>query len=295
MNFGSRQLFCLFSLGALALLSGCRMNEACYHRDGTRIVYMRPPLMKVVDELDERHHAVDTVVARLNVTLRDNEKNKEFPLTGIYLGDKNGNLRLRITHSSNHVILDLGFHGDTAEVNLPRKTRFFQGKKAELLNSSKCELSILAHAGRAADLFFPRAWSENALERRVTYQNGREVINVIEKPNFIKRRSRRLTMAPESSSVELLEIYDKFGREVGSIEYSDYVFPDPDDPNSCPLLRPGKITLHTNDRSHSLEMEVEELILNSPVAPEKFTVPLPENGKALDLGQALKRGSSLWE
>jgi len=285
----------LCALPAILLLSGCRMNEACYNRDGSRIVYMRPPLMKVVDELDERHHAVETVVARLNVTLRDHDKQKEYPLTGIYLGDRDGNLRLRITHSSNHVILDLGFHGDTADVHLPRKSRYFQGKKADLLTSSKCELSILAHAGRAADLFFPRAWSENALERRVTYQNGREVINVIEKPNFIRRRSRRLTMAPESSSVELLEIYDKFGREVGSIEYGDYVFPDPDDSECCPLLHPGKITLHTQDRSHSLEMEVAELILNSPVAAEKFSVPLPENSKALDLGQALKRGSSLWE
>ncbi|HYF49150.1 MAG TPA: hypothetical protein VEJ63_07085 [Planctomycetota bacterium] len=293
----SARVSLLLALLLLAGLVGCRMNEACYNRDGSRIIYMRPPLMKVVDELDERHQAVDTVVARLNVTLKDHEKSKEYPLTGVYLGDKAGNLRLRITHSSNHVILDLGFHGDTADVHLPRKTRYFQGKKADLLTSSKCELSILAHAGRAADLFFPRAWSENALERRVTYQNGREVINVIEKPNFIKRRSRRLTMAPESSSVELLEIYDKFGREVGTIEYGDYVFPDPEaeDPNACPLLRPGKIILHAQDRSHSLEMEVEELVLNSAIAPEKFKVPLPENSKPLDLGQALKRGSSLWE
>jgi hypothetical protein len=277
------------------LLGGCRMNEAVYNRDGSRIIYMRPPLMKVVDELDERHKVVESVVARLSVTLRDNEKNKEYPLTGVYLGDKDGNMRLRITHESNHVILDMGIHNDQVDVNLPRKTRFFQGKKADLLASSKCELSVFAHVGCAPDLFFPRAWSENALERRVTYQNGREVIAVIEKPNFIKRRSRRLTLAPESSSVEMLEVYDKYGREVGTIDYADYVFPDQDDPNSCPLLRPGKITLQSNDRVHSLELCIEELILNSAIPMEKFCVPPPENGRTLDLGQALKRGNALWE
>jgi hypothetical protein len=294
-----RSIFrCMTALTVLALpvlLGGCRMNEAVYNRDGSRIIYMRPPLMKVVDELDERHKAVESVVARLNVTLRDNEKQKEYPLSGVYLGDKDGNMRLRITHESNHVILDMGIHGDQVDVNLPRKNRFFQGKKADLLASSKCELSLFAHAGCAPDLFFPRAWSEFALERRVTYQNGREIISVIEKPNFIRRRSRRLTLAPESSSVEMLEVYDKFGREVGNIEYSDYVFPDQDDPNSCQLLRPGKIIMQSNDRMHTLEFSIEELILNSAIPMDKFSVPLPENGKSLDLGQALKRGNALWE
>ena len=85
----------------LPILAGCKMNEAVYNQnDGQRIVYMRPPLMKVVEELDERHLAADSVKARFNVTLHDNDRNKEYQLIGAYLGDKEGNLRLQISSTA---------------------------------------------------------------------------------------------------------------------------------------------------------------------------------------------------
>lgn len=297
MRLGGRVLF-FSGCGALLLaLAGCRQNEAVYNYDGSRIIYMRPPLMKVVDELDERHLCVDTVVARLNIVLKDNEKNKEFQLVGTYLGDKDGNLRLRISATTNQVILDMGCHDNTIDVWLPRKNRFFQGARQDLLNNVQCQLSLLAHAGRARDLFFPRAWSDNAIERRVTYERGREVISVIEKPNFIRRRSRRLALAPESSVVETVEIYDKFGREVGLVGYSDYQFPDPmvDNKDTLNQTLPGCITLHSHDGAHTLQMHVDEVHLNTPIPKDRYNVPQPENCKPLDLGVALKRSGNLWE
>lgn len=282
----------------LFLLAGCRMNEAVYNpTDGQRIVYLRPPLMKVVEELDERHLAADSVKARFNVTLHDNEKNKEFQLVGAYLGDKDGNLRLQISSPTAGKIIDMSIHGETMEVYLKRKNRYFKGNRSELLNTSECELALLAHIGAARDLFFPRAWTPNAVERRVTYERGREVISVIEKPGMIRKRSRRLTVCPETAAVECVEVYDKFGREVGTAAYTDYTKPGQTQPeaDALGLLYPGRIVLQSHNANHTLEMEVDEITFNADIADDIFEVPLPENMKTLDLGQALKRSGNLWE
>lgn len=297
---GSRRALVILTAATTALLlPGCRLNEAVYHLDGSRIVYMRPPLLKVVDELDERHLGVQSVVAQLTVILRENERNKEVALNGTYIGDNHGNLRLRIKASGGQVVLDMGSADDNVDVWLPRKGRFFQGRRQDLLTNSRCQLSLLAHAGRARDLFFPRAWSDSAVERRVTYQNGREVISVYEKPNFIRRRSRRITVAPDSACVETVEVYDKYGREVGVLAYSDYHFPDPDAPAgeaaACPLIYPGCIKLHSPDGLYTLELHVEELTLDSPIPTEKFPVPKPPHTKVLDMAQFLKHADTLWE
>lgn len=289
------------------------MNEAVYHQDGSRIDYVRPPLMSVIEQLDQRQLAVESVAARLNVTLRDTEKNKEFDLVGVYLGDKNGDMRLRITATTHQLVLDMARHGDVVEVFLPRKGRYFRGKHSDLLNNQS-ELSLLAHAGSARDLFFPRAWTEAATERRVTYTNGREVVSVIEKPGIIRKKARRLTMAPESPVVEAVDVYDRFGREVGMIAYGDYVYPevevaqanlgrrsdsrtDAAPPLMCEggMVRPGKITLCSHNGIHRLEMQIEEFEFNSAIDAAKYEVPLPENTKVLELGPALKRAGNLWD
>jgi outer membrane lipoprotein-sorting protein len=297
MNIIGKGSSFIAAAAALCLVSGCKMNEAVYHQDGTRIIYMRPPLTKVIEELDERHLAVQSVAARLNVTLVDNEKNKEYQLSGIYVGDKNGNMRLRITATTGQLVIDMGTHGDGVDVWLPRKGRYFQGKPQDLLNNQS-ELSLLAHAGGARDLFFPRAWTATATERRVTINNGREIVSVIEKPSIIRRRSRRLTMAPESPVVESVDVYDRYGREVGTLRYSDYHFPEPDENNQTDaggIAYPGKIVLCSHQGTHRLEMQVEEINLNVPIDESKFSVPQPEHTKVLDMGSALKRTGCLWD
>ena len=296
-NHASARLIAPVALVALALLSGCRMNEAVYAPNGDRIVYMRPPLVKVVEELDERHLAADSVCASLNVTLHDNEKNKVYQLVGTYLGDKNGNLRLQIKATTGQTILDMGVHKDQMDVWLPRKGRFYRGNRQDLLNASECQLALFAHIGAARDLFFPRAWTANAIERRVTFEHGREVISVIEKPGFIRKRARRLTVAPESATVESVEVYDKYGREVGTVAYSDYKMPGEGQPeaDALGLLYPNRIVLQSHNATHTLELEIDQVDFNMDISEEKFHVKLPENQRVLDLDQKLRRCVNLWE
>jgi outer membrane lipoprotein-sorting protein len=289
-------------VGLAVWLPGCRMNEAVYHQDGSRIDYARPALPEVMAELNKRQAKMETVLARLNIILHDYSKNKdtETPLAGVYLGDNEGNLRLRVTASGGQLVLDMGNHGDVLEIYLPRQDRYFRGKRQDMLNNSTCQLALLAHAGRAKDLFFPNASSDHSIGTRVTYRNGREVLSVLERPSYIRRCSRRLTIAPEAVCVEMMEVYDKFGREVGYIRYSDYRFPDADNETpaegSCPLIYPGCIALHSPDGLRTLELRVEEIQLNTPIPKEKFDVPVPEEQKVMDLGQALKkRNGKLWD
>lgn len=289
-------------LGALALLSGCRMNEAVYHPDGSRIIYMRPPLMNVIDELDVRHKSARTVFARMNVTLRDTVKNKEYPLEAVYLGDKDGNMRLRMT-AENHLILDMGTRGENVDIWLPRKERYFRGKRDDLLGNSTSQLSLLAHLGGACDVLFPRAWTKSAVERRVVTENGREVVSVLEKSGLglTHRRVRRLAILPNDAAVESMAIYDKSGKEVGLVNYSDYRYPERPGDNEIPLggltgmVYPGKLLLTTKTGAQTLELAVDTLELNPPISLDKFEVPLPEDTKVLDLESALKQNGSLWE
>jgi hypothetical protein len=129
--------------------------------------------------------------------------------------------------------------------------------------------------------------------------NGREIVSVIEKPSFIRKKSRRLTLSPDYPVVEMMDVYDRYGREVGTLRYDSYTFPDRDEIDErgagFGLPYPARLTLISHTGSHSLEMNVEEIQINSEIDPDKFDVPVPDNGKVLDLGTALKRAGSLWE
>lgn len=261
----------------------------------------RAQLERLLEQLKERRTLVETVAVRLNFTLYDNQKNKEHALVGAYLGDKDGNMRLRITAVTNHLVLDMGRHGDKVEVHLPRKDRFFAGKLDDLLNNQS-QLTLLAHVGNAHDLFFPCAWTANAVGRMIAGNNGRAIVNVIEKPSVIRRRSRRLTMSPNLPMVEDLEAYDRYGREVGLVRYFDYQFPAGVAATSAGGLQdaanlpyPGRIALCPHGSAYSLVMQVEEFILNAEITPSKFDVERPEEVKVLDLGHALKKSGSLWD
>jgi len=279
-------------------------KESGSNRNGSRKDNGREQLERVLAELDARRSGVQTVGAVLNLTLYDSEKNKERRLVGQYIGDKDGNMRLRITAVTNQLVLDMGRHDDKVEVNLPLKDRFFSGRLKDLLDNQS-ELTLLAHVGNALDLFFPCASTPKAVGRTITCNDSRKIVSVLEKPNYIRRRSRRLTLAPNLPTVEDMDVYDRFGREVGVVKYRDYSFPEwgaevaaagpvvTGDPPAPP--HPGRIALCPHGSPFSLVMQVEELKLNEMISSSGFDVPRPENQKVQDLGRALKKSGNLWD
>jgi hypothetical protein len=277
--------------------------SAGWSKESSRKDNGREQVEKVLAELATRRAAVQTVGAVLNLTLYDSEKNKERRLVGQYIGDKDGNMRLRITATTNQLVLDMGRHEDKVEVNLPLKNRFFSGRPKDLLDNQS-ELTLLAHIGNALDLFFPCARTAKDVGHTISCNDSRKIVSVLEKPSFIRRRARRLTLAPNLPIVEDMEVYDRFGREVGVVKYRDYVFPEwvevadagPVATGDAPALpRPGRIALCPHGSPYSLVLQIEEFKLNEVISPSGFDVPRPEKQKVLDLGRALKKTGNLWD
>jgi hypothetical protein len=255
-----------------------------------------PAVSTVLDELDRRQGAVESVAARLRITLKDRLKDKEFSLVGAYLGDKDGNERLRITADGGQVLLDLAVHGANVQLWLPRKQRYFVGQREDLLHHSECQLALLAYVGRARDLFFPRAWTDGAAEREFTRECGRPVLSVFEKPHVLRHRARCVTLAKDAPVVETVEVFDRYGAEVGTVAYADYLFPAAN-AKAAPAAPPypRRLILRTADGKRELDMAVEELTLTAPIAPGKFDVPAPEDTQPTDLAGALSHNPNLWE
>ena len=305
--------------GVLALLAGCAADQYRRLPDPTPITYDRISIHQLMEEMDERRNGVEDAAVRMNLVLRDDVKNKEHGLTGLYLGDKAGNMRLQMTYSE-HLILDLAIHGETVDLWLPRKGRFYRGTRKDLLAAPDCELSLFAYVGQVHELFFPRAWSEQAVERRVRMEGVREVISVLERPGLRRRCVRRVVISPEQPVAEEVVIFNRNEKNLGTVRYADYRFPGPlagaRDKSSVGVPWPGRVVLYTADKSRSLQMDVEELTINRSIPLAKYEIEVPREetcdpgndhpgadakaglGKPLpilDLGQALQSGKSLWE
>ena len=183
---------------------------------------------------------------------------------------------------------------------MPRKNRLYRGSLKEVKSAPGGVLPLLAHSGNCLDLFFPRCWSPGATERRLRLEEGQAAVHVIERPGIFKRLVRRYVMNPESPVCDVAEIYDIYQKKMGLIHFKDYRFPGPvagkEDDAPLAVTYPGRITLAAPDHSRSLQMDVEELILNVPVPDKKFRIDVPDDVQAINLGEALRDpNKSIWD
>jgi len=251
-------------------------------------------LIKVVEDLDERRKGAQTVVARLNVVLHDFIRNRDVTLSGAYLGDSKGNVRLRLKHGET-VLVDLAFRESEVELWLPRRNRFFRGTRREVILHGNNDLMLLAVAGNAHDLFFPRAWTHRAVERRLRKIKGREVVTVLEGEGPACRRVRCLALSPAQPVFEQQDLLGIAGRLIGSVQYDDYRFPGPRAGAEGGLPYPGRVVLTSRTEHYSLEMLVDEMHINTPIPAARFSVQKPEGQKVLPLAASLSSTKSLWE
>jgi hypothetical protein len=296
------------------LLFGCASGRYSRLPDPVPDPLKRDPLDKVVLQMDERRYAVQTLVAKVNIVLKDHTKKdaKEQALNGYYLGNEAGDMRLRVKYGEDTLVMDFSIHDGTVELWLPRKGRFYRGSRKELAEATGNELALFVHIGSVQELFFPRAWTEQATERRLKTEDGVDVVYVIERRGLIRRKVRRLELAPDQPVVQAIQVKDRQERLVGSVAYADWRFPGPraGAPHNGKLSvpYPGHLTLTSADGRRSLQMDVEELNLNedAPIRPDQFEIKLPKSEpgqedqqaavvKVLDLGAALRSGKALWE
>src|ERR1043165_488884 len=98
--------------------------------------------------LTARRDAVNSVVARLRLTLHNRIKKQAYVLNGSYLCDAAGNLRLRITAESGQLVLDLGARCERIDMCIPDKGLFVSGLRADLSNAPQSQLAL--QIGRAS-------------------------------------------------------------------------------------------------------------------------------------------------
>lgn len=286
--------------GLTVWLSGCAATQ--YNArlpEPEPVASNRVPLVKVMEQMDDRRKAVDTVSSSLNVVLRDEVKGKDYHLNGAYLGDNSGNLRLRLKYEET-VIMDLAFRGDSVELLLPKKNRYYRGTREDVMGATGNELALLAHVGNAHDLFFPRAWSPKAIERRVKLEGNQEVVSVIERPGIlVKKCTRRFWVSATQPVADKIEVFNANGQALGVIRYGDYRFPEPlaGDDASGPkqVVHPGTVTLVSEDGNRSLQMDITALHLNQPIAPKLFEITVPDGQKVLELKDGLSGEKGLFD
>jgi hypothetical protein len=257
----------LMLLVAIAvLLNGCEIARYARLPDPRPEPYCRAPIVKVMEEMDARRNAVNTVVARLNIVLKDETTGKEQTLWGAYLGEL--------------------------------KDKVYRGTRAEVGQTNGNELALLVQVGNVHDLFFPRAWTENAVERRVKVEKGMEVVSVLERPSYVRRKVRQLVISPEDPVAREMRVFDQNGDRIGSVVYTDYRFPGPRaGETAAPVASvpyPGRLTLVGAEGKRSLQMDIEEMNVNTPVLPKHFEVAVPDSHRVEDLGEALRSGKSPW-
>jgi hypothetical protein len=264
----------------------------------SRQIQLRAPLPEALKEIDARFNRVRSVVAMLDVILTDNGKRKDFELEGRYLGDADENLRLRLSRGES-VVFDAAFDGPSVNLLLPRKERFLRGSRQALLNTPENEFALLAHAGHARDLFFPRPWTNSAVERRLVEENGRETVLVVEQTPSRKTRVRKVTLSPELPVVESQEVFDRQGRYVGLLEYFDYRFPATDTlagkTNQSLEPYPQILRLTAGNGQWTLQLKVRKIILNETITQDKFQLRSPEGFSESRLDDFLKSNEKLWE
>lgn len=281
----------------LLLLSGCEIARYARLPDPRPEPYCRASIAKVMEEMDDRRNSVNTVVARLNLVMKDVTTGKQQALWGAYLGDKQGDMRLRVKYQEK-LLLDLSMHGEAVDLWLPLKNKYYRGTQADVGQTNGNELALLVQVGNVHDLFFPRAWTDEAVERRVKVEDGMEVVSVLERPSFVRRKVRQLVISPEDPVAQEMRVFDRKGQPIGSVVYNDYRFPGPragetEEP-AAGVPYPGRLTLVGADHKRELQMDIEEINVNTPVQPKHFDIAVPEGVRVEDLGEALRSGKSPW-
>lgn len=240
-----------------------------------------------VDQMDVRRLQVDTVLAHLKVACRDNNTKREFQLNGVYLADKKGNMRFRLLYSET-LVADLVFNGDQVEAWLPMKGKYVKGTRKDLLTAGPNDLALLARAGQARDLFFPRAWTDEARERRGGVSTGREIVKVQLTNGTEGKCLRKIYLSPAQAYADQMDLFTASGEALGNFRYSNY------SASGNAPVHPNLIVMSPTPGSITLKLEVTEFNVNEGLPEKSFELTVPEDQSPVSLQQTLKEGKGIF-
>lgn len=255
------------------------------------------PLSQLMDDIDRRPLAIQTVAARMNVQIIP-ANGRTVSLSGQYLGDSAGNFRLKLTGMFGILGLDLCSKSGQITGYMPTKKIAFQCSREQIEVSSSLELILLSRIGQARELFFPRAWDSGAIRRRV--KNGeRDMLEVDVLSSKSEIPLRRISVDPDQKAVIAEDVFKCDGKPIGRSQYSKFVSYASiasdrcnDDTQAAAVPIPTLINVAT--RQVSFEFTLESLSVNREIDGKSFELQLPENTPLTPLSELSREGNCLF-
>lgn len=257
-----------------------------------------PALRQIIGEIDRRRLPLRSLSAQMKVRLtRQNGESNN--LDASYIGDDQGNLRLRLTGPFGILALDLALHNGRISCWMPLQKRAVSGSRAEILADGTSELALLVSIGNASDMFFPRPWIDGAMLRRANLSGEQLVIRAFDIGE--KNCLANYIINPAQRAVSSQQIFNRSGRALGLAEYPEFcavsTLLDSKSPATqfdAAQLFPRKIRFADAGGRLSLDIVVEKIALNPQLAEKSFALKLPSDLVVSDIGEMLAAGKELF-
>ncbi len=254
---------------------------------------------------DRQSGLLKSISARLNVTIVD-AKGSDLSLNGTYCGNARGDYRLRLTGPFGICALDIVSLDNRVTLIMPTKKLVVQGDQHQGMNAGTSELPLLLAVSSAKNLFLPTAWNEEAVERRAKAQQGELVVSVFgarvrneEGELFCMRKFRILR---ELRAVGAQEIMASDGSRIGTVRYLDHTpllsWPQESVTLGADTDRniefPRSIDIAHASGNLKIQIAIQSLTLNTPLAEDCFALETPKNTKPRDLVDIIRSGEKIF-
>ena len=255
----------------------------------------------LITEIDCRRQPVHSLDMRLKVTLT-NAKGSDLNLNASYIGNVEGNARLRLTGLFNVLAMDVVQLGDRITCWMPLQKKAITGSRRELITDGQSELALLSAVGGVCELFFPRPWASEAVQRRAIFDGGQVVINVFGRSQTLGCGLRRFVLDPGQKTVATQDIFNSRNDSIGRIEYLEFCRLSTFIKQSSNLdknvdgsaLIPQTVRLANTNGRITLKLKVENIVVNQPLSADAFCIDFPRNQAIRDIGEMLKLGEPLF-
>jgi hypothetical protein len=272
-----------------------RLNSKVADRTPPAPIAATPQLRQSVIALDRSAYFVNTVSARMSVTIRRGN-DKGTTLDGVYIGDSNGNLRMRLTGLFGILAMDVTVKDGTLTCWMPTKKLLVQATRDELLDDAHSELAVLAAVGQARELFFPRPWAEGAAQRRLYAGENESFVGIFGGPTG-KECLREYSIDMDSSRITQMLAYSAAGETIGRVEFAQYQpltkldsKGEKDEEWRGAFHVPKSLKLSDGAGRLTLDCTLEGLKINEPLKATAFDMDMPK-GVTPQKAQALEKAA----
>jgi hypothetical protein len=218
-----------------------------------------PDLMNVIDA---RLLGVTSITANLKVKLLTATGTHD--LNGILYADNRDNVRIQFFGIFRILALDVALQKEMMTCFLPTKKCVLRGSKKDVIQNGPTELALIAHVANIQDLFFPRAWVPNALERRGVIKNPEKItVNVLGGDEDAPERLRKFNIHIPTAQILSQDVFFE-NKNIAHIEYTP-----------AQHLTPQSVKLTDTQSGSILSFEIQSIELNTPIEEAQFSLKIP--------------------